>query len=152
MKTINRRNALLGRVHQLAKSMKLEGESYRTVLMCHTGKRSSKDLDLTALQSFINALERLAKGEGPDEPLKAPIASSETLPPAMRPTPKQWEMLEGLAHAMGWEGLRDSRLLTFVDRTTAAYSLEEMTRKQVSECITGLVQWREQIKAREAKA
>lgn len=151
MKT-NRRNALLGRVHQLAKALHLEGDSYRTVLLCHTGKRSCKDLDLTALQSFIKALEQLAEGDGPDDQSNAPVASSAALPPAMRPTPKQWETLAGLARAMGWEGLRDERLWAFVERTTAAYTLEDMTRHQVSTCITGLLHWQKQIKNKGAKA
>ena len=55
MKTANPRPAMLAKVHVLAKQVGLEGESYRTYLLCITGKRSCGECDLNELQRFIAA-------------------------------------------------------------------------------------------------
>ncbi|WP_423395602.1 phage protein GemA/Gp16 family protein [Burkholderia sp. LMG 21824] len=149
MKAANQRHALMGRVHQLAKALGLSDASYRTLLICHTGKQSCADLDDEALGAVADVFSRMLRGDGPDD-LAMPINLE--LPPTMRPTPHQWRTLDSLARSMGWAGLHDTRLLSFVERTTAAYSLEEMTRKAVSDSISGLMNWNKQTKAKRGTA
>ncbi|ECI5747495.1 DUF1018 domain-containing protein [Salmonella enterica subsp. enterica] len=148
MTTKSYRCALLGRAHQLAKSLHLEGDAWRTMLMCLSGKRSCKDLDADALQRVVRTLEQMAAGTDPDEPETPLMASCDAIPPALRPTQRQWVMLDELARRMGWEGVRDERLRGFVARTTSCHAPEALTRRQVSACITGLMRWCEQVRGR----
>jgi hypothetical protein len=147
--TANRyRNALLGQAHKLAKALRLEGEAWRTMLMCLSGRRSCKDLDTDALKQVVRVLEQMAAGTDPDEPETPLIASCDAIPPAQRPTQRQWAMLDELARRMGWEGVRDERLRGFVARTTSCHAPEALTRRQASTCITGLLRWCEQVRAK----
>ncbi|NYT68696.1 phage protein GemA/Gp16 family protein [Pusillimonas noertemannii] len=142
----NHRNAMLARVHMLAKELAMDEKSYRVLLQCHTGKRSCKDLNQAALQLFTKTLERMASGVGPDDLEGTPVVSSMALPLAMYPTRKQWQTLAGLTRTIGWCGVRDDRMLCFVKRTTKVERLEELTRHEASMCITGLLAWQKQIK------
>ncbi|EBQ9987694.1 hypothetical protein DSF30_13725 [Salmonella enterica subsp. enterica serovar Oranienburg] len=149
MPTTRNRNALLGRAHHLARALRLEGDSWRTMLMCLSGRRSCKDLDTDALQRLVRTLEKMAAGTDPDEPETPLMASCEAIPPAMRPTPRQWAMLNELALRMGWSGVRDERLRGFMARTTACTAPEALTRRQASACITGLLRWCEQVRGKQ---
>ncbi|EAU9424057.1 DUF1018 domain-containing protein [Salmonella enterica] len=142
------RNALLGRAHQLARTLRLEGESWRTMLMCLSGRRSCKDLDTDALQQVVSTLEKMVAGIDPDGPETPPMASSEAIPPAMRPTPRQWALMNELACQMGWGGVCDERLRGFVMRTSSCHTPEELTRRQASACITGLLRWCMQVRGK----
>lgn len=145
------RNALIGRVHQLAKMLQLGDRDYRAMLLCHTGKQSCKDLCLPELTRFIKTLEKMLDRIDPDTNTPQSFIISLGVPPEVRPTPRQWEMLGGLSRKMGWSGLADPRFLAFVARTTTSDVLEGLTRRQVSHCITGLRAWHEQIKAKAEK-
>lgn len=150
MKTANPRPALLAKAHVLAKQIGLEGESYRTYLLCITGKRSCKDCDLKELQHFIGALQKLVSGDDPDQVSSVPPRAAKRLPAGMIPTLRQWETLLGLAVTMDWTGLEDQRLLAFVQRTAHVNTVHELSRTQISACITGLLNWQAQIKAKGA--
>lgn len=149
MKTANPRPAMLAKVHVLAKQVGLEGESYRTYLLCITGKRSCGECDLNELQRFIAALQQLVSGNDPDQiQPHAPVRAMRRLPTGASPTLRQWETLLGLAASMGWSGLEDPHLLAFAQRTAHINCIHELSRTQISACITGLLNWQAQIKAK----
>ncbi len=67
-----------------------------------------------------------------------------------RPTPQQWAHLGQLARRMGWQdGLEDSRMQAFVQRTAKVTAARFITREQASAVITGLRKWLAQKAARE---
>lgn len=62
-----------------------------------------------------------------------------------RPTSRQWAKLAGLGRAMGWDGgLEDARMQAFIKRTAKVDNTRFLTRKGITECITGLEQWAKQ--------
>lgn len=147
MKTANPRAAMLAKAHLLAKQLGLEGESYRTYLLCITGKRSCRECDEQELQRVIAALQQLISGGDPDQ-VQARLPTTRRLPAGAIPTLRQWETLVGLAASMGWSGLEDPRLLAFAQRTAHVNSIHELSRTQISACITGLLNWQTQLKAK----
>lgn len=146
MATTTHRNSMIGQIHGLKKTLGLSDDSYRTLLLCHSGKTSCSQMDDNALERVVSAFKRMSKQENPDPVMSFPVSIQI---PATRPTRRQWEALDALAKSIGWDGLHDSRLLAFAARTSTAYALKEMTRKQVSQCITGLTHWHKQRQSKE---
>lgn len=149
MSQMNQRQALTAMAHILAEKIGLHGESYRTYLLCLTGKTSCSDCDLEALQRFVDALMLQMNGVDPDQPQKAVQRCSRRRPANAIPTLKQWKTLLGLAVNMGWTGLEDARLLAFVQRTAHIDSVHDLTKKEISACITGLMNWQSQLRAKQ---
>lgn len=148
MSQMNQRQALTAMAHILAEKAGFHGEIYRTYLLCITGKTSCKDCDLEALQRFVDALMMQVNGVDPDQPQKAAERSFRRRPANAIPTMKQWKALLGLAVNMGWTGLEDARLLAFVQRTAHIDSVHDLTKAEISACITGLMNWQSQLRAK----
>ncbi|WP_416199270.1 MAG: hypothetical protein ACFWT5_14870 [Pseudomonas helleri] len=150
MSQMSLRQSLSAMAHILSEKIGLEGESYRTYLMCITGKTSCSDCDVETLQRFVDALMMQLNGIDPDQPKRAVERSFKRRPTNAIPTLRQWETLLGLAVRMGWTGLEDAKLLAFVQRTAHVEIVHDLTKSQISACITGLMNWQAQIKAKES--
>lgn len=150
MSEISLRQSLSAMAHILSEKIGLEGESYRTYLLCITGKTSCSDCDVEALQRFVDTLMMQFNGIDPDQPKKVAERSFKRRPTNAIPTLRQWETLLGLAVRMGWTGLEDAKLLAFVQRTAHVEIVHDLSKLQISACITGLMNWQAQIKAKES--
>lgn len=144
------RNALIGKVHALAKKLGYDDATYRTVLLTQTGKSSCRDMSLTQLSSLAEGLDRLSRGVAPPDAAERPANLHRGLGRgAPVPTGRQWVTLKGLAQRAGWSGLQDFRLLGFARHTVKVADLGEMTRADASKVITGLTRMLAQEKAKE---
>lgn len=143
-----RRTALIGKVHALAKKLGYEEDTYRTVLLTQTGKTSCRDMTDKQLSRLAEVLDCLVQGKPMPEAPKVPQASPNGLGGQMLPTAKQWETLAALAHREGWSGLEDVRLLSFVRRTAKVADLSELSRAAMSKVISGLLRYLAQQKAK----
>ncbi len=148
MSQLTQRQGLSAMAHILSKQVGLEGDSYRTYMLCITGKTSCVDCDLETLQRFVEALKLLAGGVDPDQAPKAAKSGIRRHVAGNIPTLRQWETLLGLTVNMGWMGLEDTRLLAFVQRTAHVEAVQELSKKQISACITGLMNWQNQLRAK----
>jgi hypothetical protein len=142
-----RRAALIGKVHVLAKRLGYDEATYRTVLLTQTGKTSCKEMTDKQLSRLTEALECLSQGKPLPDAWKPPQASANALGGQMLPTAQQWETLAGLTRRVGWSGLDDSRLLAFARHTTKVAELSELSRTAMSKVISGLSRWLAQRKA-----
>lgn len=149
MKTpAQRRTALIGKVHALAKRLGYDEATYRTLLLAQTGKTSCRDMTDKQLSRLAEALECLVAGKPMPEAVNAPQASSIGLEGQMLPTARQWETLAGMACRESWSGLDDFRLLSFALRTAKVASLSELSRAGMSKMISGLSRYLAQQKAK----
>lgn len=138
-----RRNGDLAMIHMAAKrlfgdvSKGSEGRaSYEDWLDRLTGKRSAGAL---TVEERIDLIKRLRKdGLIAD---RAPGGAGRTAGGDNRPTSAQWAKLGALSRAMGWKGLEDPALKSFVKRTAKIDSTRFLTRAQASSVILGLEQW-----------
>lgn len=146
---VDDRQALLGIIHRGSAQLGLDDDDRRAMQARLTGRESCRDMDLTQLRTVAWHLKRSG----------ADIGIPGLPPPAKRldrVTGPQLARLERLAVAMGWPGgLADDRLLGFVRRTAKLDHIRFLSRRQASDCITGLERWlkqQEQAKRGESDA
>lgn len=133
-----KRTADLAMIHMAAKTLFGEvsrggagREDYEAWLARLTGKRSAAALTQGERIDLVRHLRR--------EGLVAERGAGGRS--AGRPTAEQWSHIGGLARQMGWSGLEDTRLQSFVQRTTRVSSARFITRDQATAVITGLRKW-----------
>ncbi|MBC7953153.1 MAG: regulatory protein GemA [Rhodospirillaceae bacterium] len=128
------RNKLIAKIKVGVKNTGLDDDDYRDFLAMHGGgKRSCAHMSDTQLKAVAAALE--AKGAYPD---KTKGGSGDG-----RPTEAQRRKLAALARDMGWDGLKDDRLVAFVTRTAGVDDLRFLTRTAMTDVITGMERWRD---------
>jgi phage gp16-like protein len=126
------RKKLIAKIKLGVKALGLDDDTYRDFLAVHGGKRSCADLSDAALKTVADALE--ARGAFPDR--------SKGGGGGDRPTEPQRRKLAALVRARGWDGLDDARLTAFVRRTAGVDGVRFLTRRAMSDVITGLEHWR----------
>lgn len=130
-----RRRALLGVAHKAAAQLGMDEETRRAAQMAFCGKASLRDFTDAQLIAWCWELKR----RGADIGIPAP-------PPRGgggwgRPTDTQWAEIERLALRMGWSGLDDGALRSFVRRTCEVEDVRFITRGQATAVISGLRRW-----------
>jgi phage gp16-like protein len=140
--TKTRRQALLAQIHIGRKRWGISEEQYRDWLQYQTGQRSCGELSDLMLEIVAEAvrssgmLDAGARGGSGED----------------RPTDKQWAKLGWLARQMGWNGLSDERMNTFVKHMVKVESTRFLTRDGARDVIAGLTRWREYLSQQAAKA
>lgn len=136
-----RRNGDLAMIHLAAKALfgdvSRQGDGrddYEAWLHKLTGKSSAAKLDRDERISLIRQLRR-------DNLLPERRTGAGTGGDSSRPTSSQWAKLAALAKARGWDGLDDSRLLSFIRRTAKVDAVRFLSRQQISAVIMGLERW-----------
>jgi len=139
----NTRNADLAQIHIAAKrlfgdvSKTGDGRSdYEDWLENRTGKRSASKLTHAERAALIKHLrkEGLLKQ-------RTHGGTGRTVAGEDRPTSQQWAKIGGLSRDLGWDGLEDERLQSFVRRTAKISNARFLNRAKASDVITGLEQW-----------
>lgn len=135
--TDDRRRSDLAMIHIAAKRLFDDDRAaYEDWLETRTGRRSAGDLNPDERIRFIKQLRR--DGLIPE---RARGGIGATVGGAERPTPAQWAKIGGLSRSMGWNGLEDQKLRSFVLRTAKVNSPRFMSREQASKVILGLEEW-----------
>lgn len=138
-----RRNGDMAIIHMAAK--RLFGDvsrggdgraEYEDWLHRLTGKRSAGKLTLDERIALIGRLRK--DGLVPD---RGRGGTGRTAGGADRPTSAQWAKIGALSQAMGWRGLEDAALKSFVSRTAKVEGTRFLTRTQASAVILGLEEW-----------
>ena len=150
----SRRNGDMAMVHMAAKrlfgdvSRGADGrDAYEDWLERLTGKRSAGQL---TLDDRIALIKRLRKdGLIPE---RGRGGTGRTSAGADRPTSAQWAKIGGLSRSMGWKGLEDPALKSFVKRTAKVESTRFLTRAQASAVIIGMEEWMRQKEKNQAEA
>lgn len=127
----SRRRNLLAQIHLGAKRLGLSEDQYRGWLEQSTGKRSCRDLNDKQLAHLAAALRKHGAADGGQRGGTS----------IDRPTDKQWDKLAAMSRRMGWNGLEDSRLATFVKRVVKVEAPRFLTRQQMSHVLVGLERW-----------
>jgi len=140
-----RRKRLIAQAHLAAKQAGcVDDEDRRAVQMMVTGKASCSDMTVAELVRLIDHW----RAAGADVRASAPECARA---PGMV---TRWQLatIERLAWALGWSGLEDPRLRTFVKRTAKVDSLQWLTRPAASDVINGLRRWLGQLRRRREQA
>jgi len=137
-----RRSRLIAAVHLGAKRLGFTEDERRLWLERSTGKRSCSDLGDETLEQVVKALNDLG---ALDPPGSRGGTSSEN-----RPTPAQWSKLAALARELGFNGLSDNGLKTFVKRICKVESPRFLTRSQISDAIVAAQRWRDHRRSKES--
>lgn len=139
----NRRNGDLAMIHIAAKrlfgdvSKGSDGRTdYEDWLERHTGKRSAGKLTVAERIELIKTLRQ--QGLVPE---KGRGGYGQTAGGEDRPTSAQWAKIGGLSRDLGWDGLEDARLQTFVKRTAKISNARFLSRAKATDVITGLERW-----------
>ncbi|TAN50301.1 MAG: regulatory protein GemA [Methylococcaceae bacterium] len=143
-KPTSMRNTLIGLVHLAFARLNYSDAEYRDLLEKMTGKRSCKELSDDQLDQLVKEFREAGALEDRRKPAKK-FQGGAGLD---RPTPKQWAWLDKLARDVGYEGLEDAGLATFVRRVAKVDSPRFLTRTTVSKVITGLQRWADQKAAK----
>ncbi|EJR3664440.1 regulatory protein GemA [Vibrio cholerae] len=142
MKMKINRHAYYGLVHKGVKALLLDrmgffdGDEYRNYLGIQTGKTSCKDLTDGALMQLVNELKQQGYLEDSSNFKKRLGGSSSN-----QPSSKQWAKLAILAKSIGWQGLDDPALDSFVKRTIKVERARWLTRDNIRPVILGLERW-----------
>lgn len=138
LKEKTERNRLLAQIHIALKEKRITDESYRNWLEKIFSVRSSKDLDEGELQQAVKLFRSAGwldgRGRGATENGDG-----------NRPTDMQWSKLAVLTRQMGWNGLEDKALSTFVLRIAKVNSPRFLNRQQMRKVLTGLQSWRNSL-------
>ncbi|MCX2788368.1 regulatory protein GemA [Vibrio sp. Sgm 5] len=134
------RNQQYGLIHKGMKTKltvelgEFSDDEYRRVLINMTGKASCKEMNHQELESVIQHLRQFGYLSSYARPVTTTNPS--------RPTDTQWRKLAALCYAKGWQaGLKDPALKAFVKRTAGVSNVRFLTRKTISDVITGLEKW-----------
>lgn len=141
------RHQLYGLVHkgafaflQLNQMDKAEADnSYRSWLQQKLGVDSCKRATLPQLEALVRELKQKGALAKPSARSKAPQQQGGQT--ANRPTQKQYNKLNALIIAKGWHDIEDPHLLDFIKRTAKVDAVRFLTRRQMSNVITGLEKW-----------
>ncbi|WP_108945608.1 regulatory protein GemA [Shewanella halifaxensis] len=127
------RNQAYGLVHKGMKAMlqhQFTDDAYRAEIQKLTGQDSCKKMTDAQLTAVVEHLTR-----------KGFLASRGARNNPNRPTQAQWRKLAAMSYSMGWNGLDDAALLTFVQRTAKVDHVKFLTKPQITDVITGLMKW-----------
>lgn len=142
MKMKINRHAYYGLVHKGVKALLndrlgfYDDDEYRNYLGIQTGQTSCKNLSDGALRQLVEELKQQGYLEDSLKFKKRLGGSS-----ARHPSSKQWAKLAALAKSMGWQGLDDPALDSFVKRTVKVERARWLTRDNISSVIVGLERW-----------
>lgn len=142
MKMKINRHAYYGLVHKGVKALLLDRmgfydeDEYRNYLGIKTGLTSCKDLSDESLRQLVHELKQ--QGFLADSPkFKQRLGGNSS----NQPSSKQWAKLAALAKSIGWQGLDDPALDTFVKRTIKVERARWLTRDTIRQVILGLERW-----------
>ncbi|MEZ8447004.1 regulatory protein GemA [Vibrio splendidus] len=142
MKMKINRHAYYGLVHKGVKALLkdrlgfYDDDEYRNYLGIQTGQTSCKNLSDGALRQLVEELKQQGYLEDSLKFKKRLGGSS-----ARHPSSKQWAKLAALAKSMGWQGLDDPALDSFVKRTVKVERARWLTRDNIRSVIVGLERW-----------
>ncbi|CAK1992805.1 Regulatory protein GemA [Vibrio crassostreae] len=142
MKMKINRQAYYGLVHKGVKALLndrlgfYDDDEYRNYLGIQTGQTSCKNLSDGALRQLVEELKQQGYLEDSLKFKKRLGGSS-----ARHPSSKQWAKLAALAKSMGWQGLDDPALDSFVKRTVKVERARWLTRDNIRSVIVGLERW-----------
>lgn len=142
MKMKINRHAYYGLVHKGVKALLndrlgfYDDDEYRNYLGIKTGQTSCKNLSDGALRQLVEELKQQGYLEDSLKFKKRLGGSS-----ARHPSSKQWAKLAALAKSMGWQGLDDPALDSFVKRTVKVERARWLTRDNIRSVIVGLERW-----------
>ncbi|WGW01565.1 regulatory protein GemA [Vibrio sp. YMD68] len=142
MKMKINRHAYYGLVHKGVKALLndrmgfYEDDEYRNYLGIQTGQTSCKDLSDDTLRELVAELKRQGYLEDSTKFKKRLGGSS-----SRQPSNLQWAKLAALAKSMGWQGLDDPALDSFVKRTVKVERARWLTRDTIRAVIVGLERW-----------
>ncbi|TCL30411.1 uncharacterized protein DUF1018 [Vibrio crassostreae] len=136
------RHAYYGLVHKGVKALLndrlgfYDDDEYRNYLGIQTGQTSCKNLSDGVLRQLVEELKQQGYLEDSLKFKKRLGGSS-----ARHPSSKQWAKLAALAKSMGWQGLDDPALDSFVKRTVKVERARWLTRDNIRSVIVGLERW-----------
>ncbi|WP_172379774.1 regulatory protein GemA [Vibrio sp. Vb339] len=142
MKMKINRHAYYGLVHKGVKALLndrmgfYDDDEYRNYLGIQTGQTSCKDLSDDTLRELVAELKRQGYLEDSIKFKKRLGGSS-----SRQPSNLQWAKLAALAKSMGWQGLDDPALDSFVKRTVKVERARWLTRDTIRAVIVGLERW-----------
>ncbi|CAK1712575.1 Regulatory protein GemA [Vibrio crassostreae] len=142
MKMKINRHAYYGLVHKGVKALLndrlgfYDDDEYRNYLGIQTGQTSCKNLSDGVLRQLVEELKQQGYLEDSLKFKKRLGGSS-----ARHPSSKQWAKLAALAKSMGWQGLDDPALDSFVKRTVKVERARWLTRDNIRSVIVGLERW-----------
>ena len=142
MKMKINRHAYYGLVHKGVKALLndrlgfYDDDEYRNYLGIQTGQTSCNNLSDGALRQLVEELKQQGYLEDSLKFKKRLGGSS-----AHQPSSKQWAKLAALAKSMGWQGLDDPALDSFVKRTVKVERARWLTRDNIRSVIVGLERW-----------
>ncbi|MEZ9545607.1 MULTISPECIES: regulatory protein GemA [Vibrio] len=142
MKMKINRHAYYGLVHKGVKALLndrmgfYDDDEYRNYLGIQTGQTSCKDLSDDTLRELVTELKRQGYLEDSIKFKKRLGGSS-----SRQPSNLQWAKLAALAKSMGWQGLDDPALDSFVKRTVKVERARWLTRDTIRAVIVGLERW-----------
>lgn len=145
------RKALYGAIHsgayrllQLNTMLRKDADrTYRDWLQGKTGQRSCKnctDAQLTSLKRFL--IQKGALNQANPKTGKSHYLSGRG---KNRPTQSQQKKLMALALDRNWDGIECPQMQGFIKRTTGVENLRFLTRKQMSDVISGLEKWNKDL-------
>lgn len=133
------RGVLLGLAHMAAKQLRWDEDMRKCMQRRKTGKESCKDMSNTELLDWCWELKRMGAIIGIPHPPRRGGKSWD------RPSGRQLGEIEQLALQLGWtDGLDDTRLNAFIERTTKIESIRFLMRWQATDVITGMRRWLKQ--------
>ncbi|MFK5951232.1 MAG: DUF1018 domain-containing protein, partial [Methylococcales bacterium] len=112
------RNKLYAQLHIALKKGRVTDESYRKWLDKVFSVRSSKELSDDQLRQAVKNLRSVGwlDGKGRGATAQGDLNRPKSKGNSNRPSDKQWNFLTSLSRQMGWNGLEDKALATFVLR------------------------------------
>ncbi|MDR4518931.1 MAG: regulatory protein GemA [Nitrosomonas sp.] len=138
------RGALLGLAHMGAKQLGWDEDTRKCMQRQKTGKESLKDMSNNELLDWCWHLKRIGAQIGIPHPPRRGGKSWD------RPSGRQLGEIQQLALQFGWtDGLDDSRLNAFVERTTKVENIKFLMRWQATDVISGLRRWLKQIQTKQ---
>ena len=140
------RNKLLAMVHIGAK--KLFGDdrdAYEAFLLREIGKNSCAKASDKQIEKIVTAMQKLGGLEAKSGRQQSASGGKSY----DRPTALQRAKLAALSRDMGWDGLNDPALFAFIKRTTRRDAMRFLTRHEMSQIITGLEKWRDQLQEKQ---
>lgn len=142
MKMNINRHTYYGLVHKGVKALLedrmgfFDDDEYRNYLGITTGKTSCKALSDDELRKVVQELKQ--EGYLLDSPQFKKRLGGQS---PRQPSGNQWAKLAILAKAMGWTGLNDPALDSFVARTVKVERARWLTRDTIRQVIVGLERW-----------
>jgi len=144
----SRRRDQLAMLHLGAKNMGWDDDTRRGWMEKHTGKRSGKDCSPNELDRLCSELRRLGALDN-GRPLGKGDSGGRG---AGRPSRAQWIALKSAAKKLGFSGIDDPALVTFIRRVAKVDAPRFLTARKISHVLVGLDRWIESNSKKDQQA